>query len=121
MAEERTCKMCGKSFIPNKYRSNQSVCSSLECQYQRQLENMRKWRTRNPNYFKYKESQDSSWKETCRQRSLDWRKKHQEYLKLYREEHRDRHRTYMKDYMRAYRKKRSQDQEQKDLGQGKVI
>ena len=59
---------------------------------------------RNPNYFKYKESQDSSWRETCRQRSLEWRKKHQEYLKLYREEHRDRHRTYMKNYMREYRK-----------------
>ncbi|MDO8525990.1 MAG: hypothetical protein Q7S07_05850 [Candidatus Omnitrophota bacterium] len=67
---------------------------------------MKKWRTRNPIYFKYKESKDTSWKETCRQRSLEWRKKHQEYLKLYREEHRDRHRNYMKDYMRDYRKKR---------------
>jgi hypothetical protein len=104
MDEERFCKVCGKSFLANKYRPNQTVCSSLECQYQRQLENMKKWRTSNPNYFKYKESQDSSWRETCRQRSLEWRKKHQEYLKLYREEHRDRHRTYMKNYMREYRK-----------------
>ncbi len=106
MAEERLCKVCGKPFLPNKYRPNQTVCSSLECQYQRQLENMKKWRGRNPNYFKYKESQDSSWRETCRQRSLEWRKKHQEYLKLYREEHRDRHRSYMKNYMRDYRKKK---------------
>ena len=106
MAEERLCKVCGKPFLSNKYRPNQTVCSSLECQYQRQLENMKKWRGRNPNYFKYKESQDSSWRETCRQRSLEWRKKHQEYLKLYREEHRDRHRSYMKNYMRDYRKKK---------------
>ena len=72
---------------------------------------MRTWRDRNPNYFKYKEAQDSSWKETCRQRSLDWRKKHQEYLKLYREEHRGRHREYMRDYMREYRKKNKTGQE----------
>ena len=104
MTEERSCRACGKPFLPNKYRPNQSICSSLECQYQRQLENMKKWRDRNPHYCKYKETQDSSWKETCRQRSLDWRKKHQEYLKLYREEHRERHREYMRDYMRAYRK-----------------
>lgn len=105
MPNEKTCKSCGKPFLANKYRPNQTICSSLECQYQRQLDNMKKWRVRNPNYFKYKESQDASWKETCRQRSLDWRTRHQEYLKLYREEHRERHREYMKEYMRAYRKK----------------
>ena len=106
MAEEKLCKICGKTFIPNKYRPNQEVCSSLECQYQRQLSNMKKWRDKNPNYFKYKESQDKSWKETCKQRSLDWRKKHLDYLKLYREEHRNRHRAYMREYMREYRKRK---------------
>ena len=107
MSEERICQICGKTFLANKYRPNQTVCSSLECQYQRQLSNMKMWRERNPLYFKYKEARDSSWKETCRQRSLEWRKRHQEYLKLYREEHRERHRKYMRDYMRQYRKKRS--------------
>ena len=57
MADERFCVICGTAFTPNKYRPNQNVCSSLECQYQRQLNNMKKWRDRNPNYFKYKESQ----------------------------------------------------------------
>ena len=104
MAEEKRCIICWTSFSANKYRPNQTVCSSLECQYQRQLDNMKKWRDRNQNYFKYKETHDASWKETCKQRSLEWRKRHQEYLKLYREEHRDRHRSYMKEYMRAYRK-----------------
>ncbi len=106
MKEEKTCIICGNVFAPNKYRPNQTICSSIECQYQRQLDNMKKWRGRNPNYFKYKESQDASWKETCKQRSIDWRRKHLEYLKLYREEHRDRHREYMKDYMRDYRKRK---------------
>lgn len=113
MAEEKICKICGKPFIPNKYRPNQSICSSVECQYQRQLENMAEWRGRNPNYFKYKEAQDTSWKETCRQRSLDWRKKHKEYLKLYREAHKERHRNYMKNYMHEYRKKRKKKQNNK--------
>lgn len=114
MAEERKCKLCGKSFIPNKYRPNQDICSSVECQYQRQLSNMATWRKRNSNYFKYKEEQDTSWKETCRQRSLDWRKKHGEYLKLYREAHKVRHRDYMRDYMREYRKRKDKEKNEKE-------
>ncbi|OGW74800.1 MAG: hypothetical protein A2Z72_05960 [Omnitrophica bacterium RBG_13_46_9] len=73
---------------------------------------MAQWRKRNPNYFRYKEVQDKSWKETCRQRSLEWRKRHKEYLKLYREAHKVRHRDYMKDYMREYRKRKKQQQNQ---------
>jgi hypothetical protein len=110
MAEDKICRICGTSFVPNKYRPNQDVCSNIECQYQRQLDNMKKWREGNPNYFKYKEAQDKSWKETCRERSLAWRKKHQEYLKLYRDAHRQRHRDYMKDYMRKYRLKKKKMQ-----------
>ena len=87
MLNEKKCSICGKTFISNKYRPNQAICFGVECQYQRQLANMAKWRKKNPNYFKYKEVNDASWKETCRQRSLEWRKKHEEYLKLYREAH----------------------------------
>ncbi|MFH1798180.1 MAG: hypothetical protein ABH844_02380 [Candidatus Omnitrophota bacterium] len=103
---EKMCQTCGKSFLPNKYRPNQKVCSSLECQYQRQLYNMKSWRDSNPNYFKYKETQDKSWKQACRERSLEWRRKHREYLQLYREANKDRHREYMKEYMRKYRQKK---------------
>ena len=111
---ERKCSMCGKPFIPNKYRPNQEVCSSLECQYQRQLTNMKSWRESNPNYFKYKESQDKSWKQACRERSLDWRRKHTEYLQLYREANKERHREYMREYMRKYRqKKRAEESKEK--------
>ncbi len=107
---EKNCKMCGKSFVANKYRPNQEVCSSLECQYKRQLENMKGWRKSNPNYFKYKESQDKSWKQTCRERSLEWRRKHKEYLQLYREANKERHRVYMRDYMRQYRQKKKESE-----------
>ena len=108
---ERKCEMCGKAFIPNKYRPNQSVCSSLECQYQRQLSNMKSWRNANPNYFKYKESQDKSWKQACRERSLEWRRKHKEYLQLYREANKERHREYMREYMRKYRQRKRKEEE----------
>ncbi len=111
---ERKCEICGKPFIPNKYRPNQEVCSSLECQYQRQLHNMKSWRVKNPNYFKYKESQDKSWKQACRERSLEWRRKHKEYLQLYREANKERHREYMREYMRRYRQKRKKERQTKE-------
>ena len=112
--KEKKCSMCGKAFMPNKYRPNQEICTSLECKYQIQLENMRSCRKSNPNYFKYKESQDKSWKQTCRERSLEWRKKHKEYLQLYREANKERHREYMRDYMRKYRSRKKSTKTQEE-------
>lgn len=106
MVEGRICPLCKKSFMPNKYRPNQKMCSNLECQYKRQLENMKSWRGKNPNYFKYREVKDTTWRETCRERARKWRHTHLEYLKLYRQEHRKAHRDYMKKYMREYRRKK---------------
>ncbi len=61
---------------------------------------MKQWRV------KKAASQDSdSWKESCRLKSSEWRKKHQAYLKLYREEHKEKRGEYMKEYMRQYRKR----------------
>lgn len=114
--KEKACTICGKPFIANKYRPNQLICSSLECQYQRQLGNMKSWRNANPNYFKYKESQDKSWKQACRERSLEWRRRHKEYLQLYREANKERHRNYMRDYMRRYREKQKSEKPQKIEG-----
>ena len=61
----------------------------IECQYQRQLKNMEIWRKRNPDYFDYRQAKDSSGKQTCRERALDWRKRHTDYLQLYRQQHKD--------------------------------
>lgn len=113
---EKACSMCEKPFIPNKYRPNQTICSSLECQYQRQLNNMKGWRKDNPNYFKYKEVQDKSWKQACRERSLEWRRKHKDYLQLYREANKERHRLYMKKYMRLYRQKKKEEEKNREAG-----
>jgi len=105
MITGKICVICGKEFIANKYRPNQKICSSLECQYKRQLVNMKSWRTKNPEYFKCRESNDVSWKSACRERSRRWRETHKEYLALYRQEHKDDHRKYMREYMREYRKR----------------
>jgi len=114
MAKERICPVCKKWFLPNKYRPNQEICSNLECQYQRQLDNMQKWRKTNPNYFRYREAKDNTWKETCKDRAKKWRERHQEYLKLYRSEHKDRYRMYMREYMREYRKSKKEKGQPKD-------
>jgi len=119
MANERICPVCKKWFMPNKYRPNQEICSNLECQYKRQLNNMKKWRGHNPNYFRYREAKDATWKETCKDRAKRWRERHQEYLKLYRSEHKDRYRIYMREYMRKYRKKKGGKSEEKDLSASK--
>ena len=119
MAEGRICPICKKWFLPNKYRPNQEICSNLECQYKRQLENMKSWRDKNPHYFKYKEIRDVRWKEVCRERARRWRQHHLEYLKLYRQEHKEEHRGYMRKYMREYRrrkKEKEQIQKQHDSG-----
>jgi len=110
MITGRICQICGNEFIPNKYRPNQKICSSLECQYNRQLINMKGWREKNPDYFRCRESKDASWKVTCRDRSRRWRENHKEYLALYRQEHKQAHRKYMREYMREYRQRKKANQ-----------
>jgi len=76
---------------------------------------MKKWRKHNPNYFKYREAKDTTWKETCKDRAKKWRDRHQEYLKLYRQEHKDRYRIYMREYMKEYRRKKRVEKHQKEF------
>lgn len=117
MRQFKTCIICGKWFLPNKYRTRQEVCSNVECQYHRQLTNMSKWRGRNPHYFKYRERKDTTWKEVCRERSKRWRSRHREYLSLYRKENKERHREYMREYMREYRKMKKEEEKNNNNNQ----
>ena len=104
--ENRTCIYCNDAFAPNKYSPRQKVCSRPECQKKRQLDSMRLWRERNPNYFKYDESKGEAWLEMQRRRSKLWREKNPDKVRLYRQAHSSEYREYMRDYMRRYREKK---------------
>ena len=104
--DNRSCLFCNSAFLPNKYSPRQKVCSSAECQKKRQLESMRNWRKKNPNYFKYDESKGIEWLEMQRRRSKLWRDKNPEKVRSYRQAHSDEYRSYMRQYMRQYRQRR---------------
>ncbi len=104
--EQRTCSYCNGAFVPNKYSPRQTICSGRDCQRKRQLESMKLWRERNPNYFKYDESKGPAWLETQRKRSKLWREKNPDKVRSYRSAHSQEYRDYMRDYMRAYRERK---------------
>ncbi|MBI4432275.1 MAG: hypothetical protein HY592_02180 [Candidatus Omnitrophica bacterium] len=101
--ESRHCLYCHEAFTPNKYSPRQKVCSKPECQKKRQLDSMRGWRQKNPNYFRYDESKGLVWLETQRKRSRQWREKNPDKVRQYRQAHSSQYRQYMREYMRQYR------------------
>lgn len=96
------CTECGGEFTPNKYRKQQKVCSSPQCQYARQLKSMKSWRGRNPGYFSTRDTPAS------KEYAKKYRETHKEYLKEYRERHKEQHREYMRTYMRIWRDRKRQ-------------
>jgi hypothetical protein len=75
------------------------VCSKPECQHRRQLENLKLWREKNPDYFKFTEH-ELSWRVLSRQRSQAWKQHHKRKVKLYRKQKKEYIRNYMREYMR---------------------
>lgn len=106
--ENRVCIHCGVPFVPNKYSPRQKICSGSACQKKRQLESMRQWRERNPQYFKYDESKGLVWLETQRNRSRVWRERNPDKVRQYRQTHNAAYREYMKEYMRRYRERKKE-------------
>lgn len=104
--DSRTCLYCQTAFTPNKYAPRQKVCSNADCQKKRQLESMRSWRKKHPNYFKYDESKGQEWIQMQRRRSKVWREKNPDKVRAYRQAHGTEYRDYMREYMRRYRQKK---------------
>jgi len=102
------CRICQKEFTPNKYRPQQKVCFQPECQRQRQLENERQWRLKNPDYFKSL-GQQGAWQENRHRYSKLWKARHKDHLKEYKNGHKEQRQEYMKEYMRRYRAARNVD------------
>jgi len=98
----KLCRICQKEFIPDKYHAQQQVCSRPECQKQRQIQNQREWRIKNPEYFKSLE-QDPAWRKYRQRYTKLWKTSHKDHLKDYAERHKQERLEYMRGYMRRYR------------------
>jgi len=105
------CKICGRQFVPNKHKPSQGACNDERCQRERQRQNVREWRQKNPDYFKYTLGTDETYKEMIRKKQLLWRKNNPLKVKEYRERYKEKTRRYMKDYKREYRKRKSNTQD----------
>jgi len=75
MNQKKHCKYCGKLFEPDpRVGDRQKCCGSPACKKERKKEADRKWRKKNPEYFK------GRYESYLKQ----WLKKHPGYLKSYR-------------------------------------
>jgi hypothetical protein len=75
---ERRCRYCEKAFQPSKYQPLQLVCSQASCQKQRKSA-----------YRQQKLTVDSEYRQVCQDSSRKWRSRNPEYWKKYREKHPD--------------------------------
>src|ERR1700686_5059094 len=72
--DERRCRYCQKSFQPSKFQSRHTVCSEPNCQ-----------RRRRTDYHKEKISSDPEYREACRDSPRKWRSRNPDYWKQYRQ------------------------------------
>jgi hypothetical protein len=73
---ERLCRYCQKSFQASKFQRRQTVCSEPVCQCRRRTE-----------YHRRKIAADLEYGEVCRDSSRKWRARNPDYWKRYRAEH----------------------------------
>jgi len=76
--DERRCRYCQKVFQPSKYQPLQAVCSEKACQQQRRIE-----------YRRQKLTIDKEYRQVCQDSSRKWRSRNPDYWKQYREKHPD--------------------------------
>jgi hypothetical protein len=73
---EKRCRYCQKSFQPSKFQRGQQVCSAPECQRQRRAD-----------YHRQKIATDSEYRQVCRDSPRKWRARNPVYWKQYRKSH----------------------------------
>jgi hypothetical protein len=73
---EHHCRYCQQSFQPSKFQPRQAVCSESVCQRKRRSE-----------YHRQKIAADPEYREVCRDSPRKWRARNPDYWKRYREEH----------------------------------
>jgi len=70
---QKPCPYCKQKFQPSRYRPDQKVCSSLDCQ-----------RRRRKDYHRKKLAEDTVYREQCRDSQRKWREKNPAYMQTYR-------------------------------------
>ena len=73
---QRGCRYCQKLFHPSKFQPRQTVCSEPGCQ-----------RRRSTDYHKEKIASDPEYREGCRDSPRKWRARNPDYWKQYRLKH----------------------------------
>ena len=73
---ERRCRYCEKTFHPSKYQAGQAVCSEVSCQKRRRSD-----------YLQQKLVADQEYRQVCQDSSRKWRSRNPDYWKRYREKH----------------------------------
>jgi hypothetical protein len=71
---DRRCRYCQKSFQPSKFQPRQTVCGEAECQ-----------RKRRADYHRGKLASDPEYREGCRDSPRKWRARNPGYWKQYRQ------------------------------------
>jgi hypothetical protein len=71
---ERRCRYCQQVFQPSKFQRLQAVCSGAECQRKRRTE-----------YHRSKIASDPEYREVCRDSPRKWRSRNPDYWKQYRQ------------------------------------
>ena len=75
-SESRQCRICLKPFLTSRFRPNQSVCSSADCQRRRQTD-----------YHRDKCRDDPEYRLVCRDSKRKWRERNRDYQGRYRDDH----------------------------------
>ncbi len=96
MGEQR-CRYCQRVFQPSKFQPRQAVCGGDECQ-----------RKRRTDYHRNKIASDPEYREVCRDSPRKWRARNPDYWRRYRENHpatseHNRQRQKLRDRMRKLR------------------
>jgi hypothetical protein len=95
--DERRCRYCQKGFQPSKFQPRQQVCGTPECQRQRRSD-----------YHREKIAADPLYREVCRDSPRKWRTRNPEYWRRRRESHpavveRNRQQQKLRDQRRKLR------------------
>jgi hypothetical protein len=74
--DDRRCSYCQKPFQPSKYQPRQMVCGDPLCQ-----------RNRRADYHRQKLATDPEYREVCRDSVRKWKTRNPDYWKSYRRDH----------------------------------